>query len=419
MGATAAEKILARAAGKKNVRPNEVIYPEPDVIILHDLHAHLFFRELWEMGLRKLWKPERVMVVIDHRIPAPNVESTRIQNEIRDWVKRYGIRHFYDIGNSGITHQLQIECGLARPGAFIVTKDVHSPNAGAVGSLAIPLVYDIPAFLAAGSSWIRVPETIRINLKGKALNGGCARDVVQASTAKVGFERADYRVIEYGGDYVDALSIDGRQTLCNVVIEVGAKSGIINPDKKACDHVRSITSEPFDPVCSDPDANYAMVLDVDVSSLVPQVAAPPSPDNVIPVSEVEGKPINQAFIGSCAGGMLEDLRIAASVLKNRRVASDVRMFIAPCTQKVYSQASKEGLLDVFVEAGGVILPPGCAVCGGSVAPLADGERAIATMTRNEPGRMGSRNAEIYLSSAATVAASAVAGKITDPRSLMD
>lgn len=414
MGRTAVEKILARAAGKDAVGAGDVVYPEPDLIVMHDLHAHVFLGDLWEMGVRRLWKPERVMVAIDHRVPAFDTKTAAVHKEIREWIERYDIGHFFDIRDTGITHQLQIEHGLARPGTLIITKDVHSPNAGAVGALAIPLIYDVPAFLALGTSWIRVPETVRVNLNGKARPGVMARDVAQFCTAEIGFERSDYRVIEYAGAYVDALSIDGRQTLCNVVIEVGAKSAFINPDEKACDHIRERTDVPFTPLVSDPDAAYALSFDFDVSELEPQVAAPPSPDNVVPVSEVAGRPIDQAFIGSCAGGMLDDLRHAAAVFRGRRVAKGVRALVAPSTQSVHAEAVKEGLMDIFAEAGVTILPPGCSACAGSLAPLADGERAIATATRNEPGRMGSRSAEIYLANAATVAASAVAGAIAAP-----
>ncbi len=415
MGATAAEKILARAAGLKSAKAGDVVYPEPDYIIMHDLHAHLFLRELWDMGVKELWKPERVVIVIDHRVPAHNVKSAAIHQEIREWVEKCKIGHFYDINDTGITHMLQVERGIARPGTFIVAKDVHCPNAGAVGSLAFPLVYDIPAFLALGSAWVKVPETVRINLNGKAKPGVFARDVVQASLAQVGYEDADYRVIEYGGDYVDRLSIDGRQILCNVVVEFGAKSGFVNPDDKACDYIRSVTNESFEPVSSDPDANYAITLDFDVASLEPQIAAPPSPDNVVTVASVAGKPVDQAFVGSCAGGTLQDLRHAAAELKGNRVSPSVRLLIAPSTQRILNQAAQEGLVDIFTEAGATILPPGCSACAGSVAPIADGERCISTSTRNEPGRMGGKvDTEIYLGNAATVAASAIAGKITVP-----
>ncbi len=419
MGATATEKILARVGGKKSVKPGDVVYPAPDYIIMHDLHAHIFLRDLWELGLKELWKPERVVVVIDHRVPAHNVKSAVIHQEIREWVKKFNVGQLFDIKDTGITHMLQIERGIARPGNFIVTKDSHPANAGAVGSLALPLVYDIPAFLALGSAWVRVPETVRINLRGKAKPGVYARDVAQASLAQLGYEDADYRVIEFGGEYVDQLSIDSRQILCNVVIEVGAKSAFINPDEKACAYTRSVTDEPFEPVSSDPDAEYALVLEFDVSTLEPQLAAPPSPDNVVSVASVAGRSVDQAFVGSCAGGTLQDLRQAAAELKDRQVAPGVRLLIAPSTQRVLNLATKEGLVEIMTHAGATILPPGCSACAGSVAPIADGERCISTSTRNEPGRMGSKvDTEIYLANAATVAASAVAGKIAVPTAVV-
>src|SRR5262245_58093639 len=197
MGATAVEKILARAAGKQAVHPGDIVYPQPDYIILHDLHAHLFFRELWEMGLKKLWDPDRIVVVIDHYIPPVTTKAAQNHKEIREWVAKSGIRHFFDVGNSGITHQPPMGRGFARPGTLIVSKDVHSPNAGAVGSLAIPFIYDIPEFMAIGTCWVRVPETIRVNLLGEARPGVLARDVAQVVSAQIGFERCDYRVVEW------------------------------------------------------------------------------------------------------------------------------------------------------------------------------------------------------------------------------
>jgi 3-isopropylmalate/(R)-2-methylmalate dehydratase large subunit len=281
--------------------------------------------------------------------------------------------------------------------------------------LAFPLVYDIPAFLALGSAWVRVPETVRINLNGKARPGVFARDVVQASLAQLGYEDADYRVIEFGGDYVDQLSIDGRQILCNVVIESGAKSGFTNPDQKAIDYTKSVTGEPFEPAVSDPDCEYALTLEFDVAALEPQLAAPPSPDNIVSVASVAGKSVNQAFVGACSGGTLQDLRHAAAELKDHRVSPNVRLLIAPSTQRVLNLAAQEGLVDIFTQAGATVLPPGCSACAGSVAPIADGERCISTSTRNEPGRMGSNvDTEVYLANAATVAASAVAGEIAVP-----
>ncbi len=414
MPSTATQKILARASGRPHVDPGEYVEPVADLVVLMDMCAHIFLRELWEMGVRELHDPANVMVAIDHRIPAMSAEHSIIHREIRRWSQKFGVGHFFDIGDSGITHQLQIEKGLARPGMFVVSKDVHSPNAGAVGTLAIPLVYDVPAFLALGTAWVRVPETVRINLHGTRRKGVMPRDVAQHVMAELGFDRSDYRVIEWGGPYVDALSIDGRQVLCNQVIEVGAKSAFVNPDAKACDYVRARTDVPFTPVFSDADAPYVEVVEFDVSSLVPQVAIPPRPDNVVPVTQVAGTEIHQAFIGTCAGGMMEDLRAAADVLRGRRVAPGVRAFIAPSTQGIHTQAAREGLLQVFAEAGVLVLPAGCSACAGNIAPLAAGERAMTTATRNEPGRMGSMDAEIYLGNAVTVAASAIAGCIVDP-----
>ncbi|MEQ8194910.1 MAG: aconitase family protein, partial [Rhodospirillales bacterium] len=245
MAATAAEKILTRASGSDSVRPGEIIYPEPDIMIMHDGHAHMFLRELWEMGVKDLWTPERVMIAMDHRVPALNAKIAQSHKETRHWVETYGIENFFDIGDSGITHQLQIERGFARPGVFIVSRDGHSPTAGAVGCLAISIGQDILPYLALGSSWLRVPETLRVNVTGEAGPGVFARDVAQACAAFIGADNADNRIVEFAGSYVDALDIDGRQTLCNITVEIDAVSAFVNPDEKTLDYVRALGGAPF------------------------------------------------------------------------------------------------------------------------------------------------------------------------------
>lgn len=419
MGLTATEKILTRVTGNENLRPGDIIYPEPDIMIMHDGHSHKFLRELWDMGVKELWRPERVMIAMDHRVPALNAQIAQSHKETRQFVETYGIKHFFDIGDSGITHQLQIERGFARPGVFIVSRDGHSPNAGAVGCLAISIGQDILPYLALGSSWLRVPETICMTITGKAGPGVLPRDVAQTCAALIGPERADNRVIEFTGDYVDSLSIDGRQVLCNIMVEIDAVSAFINPDEKCIDYVRARTDQPFTPVLSDDDAVYSDTLELDVTALEPIIAAPPDPDNIVPVSSVAGKPVHQIFIGTCAGGMLDDIRAAADVLKGKHIAPGVRALIAPSTQRILEQANREGLIDTLTQAGATIMAPGCAACSGSTGPLADGERCITTATSNKPGRMGSKDAEIYIANAITVAASAIAGRIVDPKDVLD
>ena len=418
MGTTATEKILARVIGRTDLKPGDIIYPEPDLVIMHDGHSHKFLRELWDMGVRDIWRPDKIMIAMDHRVPALNLQIAQSHKETRDYIKKYGIEYFFEIGNSGITHQLQIERGFARPGVFIVSRDGHSPTAGAVGCLAVSIGQDMLPYLALGNSWLRVPQTLRMNLTSKAGPGVLPRDVAQTCAKLIGPEHADNRVIEFGGAYVDGLDIDGRQVLCNIMVEIDAASSFINPDEKVFDYVRARTDKPFTPVTSDEDADYAETMELDVSTLEPIVAAPPEPDNVVPVSSVAGKQIHQIFIGTCAGGMLDDIRAAASVLKGRRIAPGVRALIAPSTQRILEQATQEGLIDTLTQAGATIMAPGCAACSGSTGPLADGERCITTATSNKQGRMGSKDAEIYIANAITVAASAVAGKIVDPRDVM-
>jgi 3-isopropylmalate/(R)-2-methylmalate dehydratase large subunit len=301
---------------------------------------------------------------------------------------------------------------------FIEGYDAHITNFGAVGALALAVVSEISEVLACGSVWVRVPETVRVNLHGRLQQGILIRDVAQKLIRDLDADLVDYAVVEFGGPALSEIGLAGRLTLCNTPCELGAKSSLVEPDALILEYLADRVPDELEPVYSDPDAEFKAVIDYHIDVSEPQVAAPPMPENVVGVSEVAGVQIHHACIGSCASGMLEDLRAAAAIIKGRRVHPRVRLFVTPATQEVAIQAASEGLMAAFIEAGAIVTPPGCGVCaGGLIGPVASGEVSIGTHTRNDQGRLGAVDAQLYLASPATAAASAVAGEITDPREL--
>jgi len=418
VGATMAEKILARACGKEKVTPGEIIYPFPDLITVHDWYITHAIKTLEELGVERIWDPSRVIVSTDHEVIATSVQAAERQKAARKIAEKYNISRFFDVGFGGLGHVFPVEKGFVEPGMFVLAYDTHVTNFGAVGALGIPVITEIAAVLALGTVWIQVPKTIRINLKGRLKPGVSIRDFSQWILGRISEDVFDYAIVEYGGEAFRHLGIDARHTLCNIPIEMGAKSALVEPDDFAKQYLKTRPN----PVrldwlvMPDPDAEYAEVYEFDLSEVEPQVAAPPRPDHVFPVSRCAGTKIDHAFIGSCASGLLEDLREAARILKNRTLHPGVRLFVTPATQEIMRSAEEEGIIKIFVEAGAVITPPGCGPCaGGKIGGLAAGEVSINTGTRNDPGRLGAYDAQIYLASPATVAASAIRGKITDPR----
>lgn len=418
-GLTITEKILGRVEGR-TVRAGEIIYPRPDLVTVHDWYVVNFDRALQDAGVTSLFDADRVLISTDHEPLAVTPQASERQKRVREIVAKYGIRQFYDVGRGGLGHVFPVEMGIVRPGMFVLAYDVHVTNFGAVGVLGIPLVVEISEVLALGSVWIRVPETIRVNLRGRLPAGCSIRDAAQKLIAELGDELVDYRVVEFGGEGLAHIDIPSRQTLCNTPIDIGAKSALVEPDAITRAYVGARTEAAFEMVVSDADAQFARVIDHDLSRLSPQVALPPTPDRVVGVEQVAGKPIQHAFIGSCASGNLPDLRDAARILSGRRVHPEVRLYITPATQEVAREASREGLMEIFYAAGAMLTTPGCGPCaGGRIGALAEGEVSINTGTRNDTGRLVARQAEIYLASPLTVAASAVHGRITDPRGLLE
>ena len=417
MSQTITQKILARACRRERVEVGDVVFPEPDLVVIHDGYACQLDERLAELGARELVHPERVLVAVDHQVPAVTPQVAERLRALRGHVERFGIGHFYDVGRGGNANVIPVELAVARPGMLAMGYDIHVTNYGAVGCLALPVGFDITGVLAVGPTWIQVPPTVAVELRGELALGVTVRDVAQRLLRALDPALADYRVIEYRGPFAEGLGIDGRMTLCNTPMEVGAKSVIWNPDDVIDAYLAFRGHAPANRVvASDPDAAYERIIVMDVGQLAPQVAVPPRPDLVQDVGEVAGTRITRALVGSCAGGMLDDLRQAASVLRGRRISTGVTMAIVPVSQQVYGAAAGEGLLQVFADAGATVFPPGCGPCAGGVGgPLGSGDVCIASITRNDPGRMGAADASIYLASAATVAASAVAGEIADPR----
>jgi 3-isopropylmalate/(R)-2-methylmalate dehydratase large subunit len=415
MGQTITEKILSRAVGRP-VKAGETVYPEPDLMTVHDWYVVNFDKALQELGVTKLFDPKRVLISTDHEPVALSPQSAERQKAVREIVKKYGIEKFFDVGRGGHGHIFPMEMGLIRPGMFVLAYDTHVTNYGAVGCLGIAVVFEIPEVLACGSVWIQVPETVRVNLTGRLKPGLTIRDVSQRMIVDIGEDNLDYSVVEYGGPALKDVNFAGRMTLCNSPLEMGAKSALVEVDDVTREWLAPRLKEPYVADTSDPDATFKAVYDYDLGLMEPQVAAPPRPDNVVGVSSVAGVHVNHAFIGSCANGSIEDLREAATILRGRKIHPAVRLFITPATQEIAQRAGKEGLLNVFMESGAVMTAPGCGPCaGGRIAPVAPGEISINTGTRNDPGRLGTTKAEIYLASPLTVAASAIAGEITDPR----
>jgi 3-isopropylmalate/(R)-2-methylmalate dehydratase large subunit len=417
MGLTIAQKVLARTSGRKEVAIGEVVIAEPDLFQLHDLGLPHYINVLASHGITKIRNPERCVVFADHEVPAHTIRVASIKRKLVEQMKELGITRFHGEGRHGISHQAIVEGGYVLPGMLVLSLDTHVTTLGCVGALAPPINYEAVQALAMGSVWLKVPETIRVVLEGKPRPGVMSRDIAQQIIARLGADLCDYRVLEFSGPALIDMDMDMRMTLCNVAVDIGAKAGIVKPDAITREYLLPRTSQQLELVVSDPDAEFAHSWYLDLGELEPMVAVPPRPDLVVGLGQVAGTKVDQVYIGSCAGGRMEDLRAAAVVMRGRKVHPDVRMIVVPTSQEIYVQASREGLLADFAEAGAVVNTPTCGPCYGNLSPLADGEVCIGTGTTNIPGRMGSSTASIYLSNAAVAAASAVAGRITSPLEL--
>ncbi|MEM1550433.1 MAG: 3-isopropylmalate dehydratase large subunit [Candidatus Bathyarchaeia archaeon] len=414
MGKTIVEKIFSLASGK-DVYAKDIVVAKVDAAMAHDGTALLAIEAFEDMGGKNVWDPSRIVLVIDHVAPSSNENFAKVHEVMRSFARKYGVR-IYDVG-SGICHQVMVESGHVGPGSLIVGADSHTCTYGALGAFATGIgSTEMAAVFATGRIWLRIPQTIKMNVTGRFQEFVTPKDLILYIIGKVGADGAIYKAIEFTGPTIREMNVSGRLTLCNMVVEMGAKNGIIEPDEKTIEYIKSRVNKPFKVFRSDPDAKYYEVMEFNVDSLEPMVACPHSVDNVKPVKSVEGVEIDQAFLGSCTNGRLEDLEVAARILKGRRIKRGVRMIVTPASTQVYLEAVKRGLIEIFIRAGACVSNPTCGACfGGHMGLLASGEVCISSSNRNFVGRMGSPEAMIYLASPATVAASAVEGKITDPR----
>lgn len=420
MPLTLAEKLIARAASRPSVQPDEIVTCRVDLAMMHDLQGPRRVGPMLEQLGATIWDTDRVVVVSDHNAPAIDTETAGILDFTRKWAQSAGIKHFYDM--QGISHVLLPERGHLRPGMFVVGGDSHSPTGGAVGAFVIGVgSTEVCGVLVTGEIWIRVPRSIRIEWKGELQRGVTAKDMMLKLCATLPMEACDYRVIEHQGDAIRALPMGDRLTLCNMSPEVGAKTSLIAPDEITLRYLAEVGVQVDDAYRwqSDAEADYERTLDFDAAALEPQIAAPSSPSNSADVHQYRNISIHQAYIGACTGAKLSDLRMAAEVVRGRRVASGVRFLIAPASQRTTVEAARDGTLATLTEAGAILLPTGCGACAGMGAgTLAPGEVCISSTARNYKGRMGDYTSEVYLGSAYAVAAAAIAGRIVDPREFL-
>ena len=412
---TLSEKILSGAAGGRTVRPGEFLEIEPDLGLANDITAPIAIQEFEKTGASPRF-PERIWLVPDHFTPNKDILSAQQVKAMRDFSRRHSGVRFFEQDEVGVEHALLAEMGAITPGMVIVGADSHTCTAGALGAFATGMgSTDLAGFYLSGKVRIRVPQSIRVEFTGTLRPWVTGKDLVLALIGAIGVSGATYKALEFCGPTIDALSVEARLTMANMAVEAGAKNGIFPADAKVDEFLKGKSTRRWKRMAADSHADYEEEVRIDVSALEPVVAAPSLPQNVHPASEKKDVTIDQVVIGSCTNGRIEDLRVAAQLLQGRKVAHGLPCIIIPATPKVYRQALKEGLFDIFLDAGAVISTPTCGPClGGHMGILADGERCVSTTNRNFVGRMGHRTSEVYLSSPATAAASAIAGRIASP-----
>jgi len=417
MEGTITQKILAAHAGKRSVQPGEFIEAKIDFALGNDITAPLAIKEFEKLGAKKVFDRNRIALIPDHFTPNKDLKSANQCRILRDFAHKHNIRHYYEVGRMGIEHALLPELRLVLPGDLVIGADSHTCTYGALGLFSTGVgSTDLAAAFITGKCWFRVPESIEFIYKGRLKKWVGGKDLILHTIGDIGVDGALYKAMEFTGDTVERLPMDDRFSMCNMAIEAGAKSGIIAVDETT---KRYLGFKRYKVFKSDKDAGYSRVVEYDASKIEPQVALPHLPSNARPVRKIKNVRIDQAVIGSCTNGRISDLRIAARVLKGRRVKSSVRLIVIPATQLIYLQAVKEGLAEIFVKAGGVFSTPTCGPClGGHMGILAEGERAVATTNRNFVGRMGDKRSEVYLSNPAVAAASAIKGRIAHPQEVM-
>ena len=414
-GMTMSEKILARASGTPHVRAGQIVDGYVDLLYMHEMLA-LAIKPFDEIGVGRIWDPSKCVVTVDHWVPPPNEQIARMHQAIREFCWKYGIERFHDVGDHGIIHQLVVERGYVRPGMLVIGSDSHTNMAGAMGAFAAGIgVTETAAVMATGKLWLKVPETLDVRVDGRLSSRTGAKDVILRVIQTTGDDGAAYKAVEFHGGTIHDFPMNERFVLSNMTTEMGAKAGMVPADGTTREYLRELGAE-SEALDADSDARYLRAYDIDVDGMGPQVACPNNPANVKPVEEVAGTKIDMAFVGSCTNARIQDLRAAAEILKGEKVAARVRMVVTPASQAIYRQAMKEGLVEVFLDAGATFTSSTCGPCfGGHMGVLAPKEVCISSTNRNYPGRMGSPESQVYLGSPYTVAASALYGQITDPR----
>ena len=419
MGMTMTQKIIAAHGGVDSVKAGELIRVDLDFVLGNDVTSPVAINEFEKAGFDKIFNKEKIAFVMDHFTPAKDINSATLVKRSKEFAQKYGIVNFFDVGTVGIEHALLPEKGLVGPGEIIIGADSHTCTYGALGAFATGVgSTDMAAGMYSGQAWFKVPSAIKFELTGKPNPFVSGKDVILSIIGMIGVEGARYKSMEFTGDGLKYLTMDDRLCMANMAIEAGGKNGIFEVDEVTLKYVEGRVNRPFKYYSPDPDAEYDEVYTIDLSQIEPTVAFPHLPENTKPVAEAGDVPIQQVVIGSCTNGRLEDMRAAAAVLKGRKVADGVRCIIIPATQDIYRQSMDEGLFSIFLDAGCAISTPTCGPClGGHMGILADGERAVATTNRNFVGRMGHTGSEVYLASPAVAAASAVAGKIAEPKDI--
>ncbi|MDR3192274.1 MAG: 3-isopropylmalate dehydratase large subunit [Treponema sp.] len=412
------EKILARASGGGKIECGEIITARIDFAEINDLYLQTLY-SFREMGGKRVWDKERAAFVFDHYAPAPTIQSARIHKEMREFAREQNLRYHFDI-NRGVSHQVLVEAGLVYPGMILAATDSHTTTHGALGAFGTGVgATDMATILISGELWFRVPEIIEIRIDGVPPKGVYPKDVILHILGALKADRAVYKAIDFTGTYVEGLDVGGRMVLCNMAVEMGAKTAYMRPNQAALDYVSRRAARPFEVVTSDPGYRYAESYVFEIDSLPPQMALPHSVDTVKPVEELEPEEVHQGFVGACTGGRVEDIAEAAAVLRGRKIAPYVRLVVIPASDQVMKEAMRLGYIQDLMDAGAAISTPGCGPClGAHEGIIAPGEVCVSASNRNFPGRMGSTGGRIYLASPATVAASVLMGRITDPRSLV-
>ena len=417
MGMTMIEKILAAHSDRDELKPGEIVNARVDMVLGNDITTPVAVKEFEKIGVDKVFDKDRIAIVPDHFTPNKDIKAAEQVNMIRKFAKKYEITNFFEVGQMGIEHVLLPEKGLTLPGEIIIGADSHTCTYGALGALGTGVgSTDMAAPMATGKAWFKVPPTIKIIYKGELKPHVSGKDLILYTIGKIGVDGALYKAMEFTGEAIENLSMDGRMTMSNMAIEAGGKAGLIAADEKTEAYLKDKAQRDYTVLNADPDAEYEKVIEIDVSQITPQIAFPSLPENTKGLDEIEEKiEIQQAVIGSCTNGRLEDLRVAAEILKGHTVNENVRCLVFPGTQKIYKQAMNEGLFDIFIDAGVAVSTPTCGPClGGHMGILAEGEKAISTTNRNFVGRMGSTKSEVYLASPAVAAASAIKGYIAGP-----